>query len=113
MRAQDLIGGGMEPERAWREAERQFGDVEFTKQYMRRMDMGFETERRRAEWLSELGQDTRYALRTLLRARGFTAGAGAPPALGGGAKKGIFSLGEGGLFLPVALSPPRKTPKGW
>src|SRR4051794_41919345 len=105
MRAQDLIGGGMEPERAWREAERQFGDVEFTKQYMRRMDMGFETDRRRAEWLSELGQDTRYALRTLLRARGFTAVAGAPPPPGLGADTALFFLVDGVLLQPPALPP--------
>jgi predicted permease len=113
MRAQDLIAGGMEPERAWREAERQFGDVEFTKQYMRRMDMGFETDRRRAEWLSELGQDTRYALRTLLRARGFTAVAVATLALGIGANTAIFSMVNGILLQPLAFPRPEQLVKVW
>ena len=113
MRAQDLIAHGVEPERAWREAEHQFGDVEFTKQYMRRMDMGFETERRRAEWLSELGQDTRYALRTLLRARGFTAIAIATLALGIGANTAIFSMVNGILLQPLAFPNPEQLVKVW
>src|SRR5690242_6552066 len=113
MRAQDLIARGVEPERAWREAERQFGDVEFTKQYMRRMDMGFETERRRAEWLSELGQDARYALRTLLRARGFTAVAVVTLALGIGANTAIFSMVNGILLQPLAFPHPEQLVRVW
>jgi len=113
MRAQDLIARGVEPERAWREAERQFGDVEFTKQYMRRMDMDFETDRRRAEWVSELGQDTRYALRTLLRARGFTAVAVATLALGIGANTAIFSMVNGILLQPLAFPHPEQLVRVW
>ena len=113
MRAQELIARGVEPSSARREAERQFGDVEFTKQYMRRMDMGFETERRRAEWLSELGQDTRYALRTLLRARGFTAVAVATLALGIGANTAIFSMVNGILLQPLAFPHPEQLVKVW
>ena len=113
MRAQELIARGVSEERAWREAEKQFGDVEFTKQYMRRMDMGFETERRRAEWLSELGQDTRYALRTLLRARGFTAVAVATLALGIGANTAIFSMVNGILLQPLSFPHPEQLVKVW
>src|SRR5437868_2258668 len=113
MRAQELIGRGMSAERAGVEAERQFGDVEFTKQYMRRMDMGHEGEQRRAEWLGELRQDTRYALRTLLRTRGFAAVAIATLALGIGANGAIFSVVNGVLLKPLPFPHPEQLLRAW
>ena len=113
MRAQEMVAQGMSPERARAEAERQFGDVEFTKRYMRRMDMGHESERRRAEWLSELQQDARYALRTLLRTRGFTVVAIATLALGIGANTAIFSVVDGILLRPLPFPRPEQLLKVW
>ena len=113
MRAQELIARGMTPERARAEAERQFGDVEFTRQYMRRMDMGHETEQRRSEWLSELRQDTRYALRTLQRTRGFATVAIATLALGIGANTAIFSVVNGILLRPLPFPHSEQLLKVW
>ena len=75
--------------------------------------MGFETERRRAEWLNELGQDTRYALRTLLRARGFTTVAVATLALGIGANTAIFSMVNGILLQPLPFPHPEQLVRVW
>src|SRR5438093_476499 len=67
MRTRELIDAGVDPADARAEAERQFGDVGFTKRYMRSADMGLDRKQRLAEQFGELRQDIRYGVRTLTK----------------------------------------------
>src|SRR4051794_16247890 len=95
-KASDLESGGMTAERARAEAHRQFGTA------------GLKQEESREIWTprfgSELGQDTRYACRTMIANKAFSALAVLSLALGIGANTAIFSLMESILLrsLPVA-----------
>src|SRR5829696_7227229 len=82
MRAEELVAAGMAPDEARREARRQFGDLEFTRRYCEAQGARRERATRRTEYVAELRQDARYALRQLGRARGFALGAVGTLALG-------------------------------
>ena len=66
-----LVAKGYSLEDARREAERQFGNLEYTKQYCRDEDVRRERESRHTTMMDELKQDFIYALRALRSAPGF------------------------------------------
>ena len=92
MRTRELIDGGMREADARREAVREFGDLEYTKQYCLAEDAMSTRDARRTDFLSELRQDIAHSWRTLRRAPGFTAVAMITLALGIGANTAIFSV---------------------
>src|SRR5215510_2040964 len=117
-KAAELQADGMTPERAQAEARRRFGNV------------GVKHEESREIWmtrfLSELGQDVRYGLRTMIANKAFSALAVLLLALGIGGNTAIYSLMESILLrsLPVAdpeslvvlnwhSRPPRDGSKEW
>jgi predicted permease len=106
MRAAELIARGLSESDARREATREFGDVEFTREYCRRLDEGGERADRRGEWLGDLRQDLTQASRVLRRSPGFVAIALVTIALGVGANSAIFTVVRGVLLRPLPFAQP-------
>ena len=98
--AERNVAAGMSPEEARSAALRAFGGVEQIKEQAR--------DERRFLWIEQLGQDLRYAVRSLARSPAFTVTAVLTLALGIGVNAGLFSL-----FNMIAFkSLPVKDPDG-
>src|SRR5581483_8088332 len=81
-KAAEFEADGMTPERARAEARRRFGNVELKHEESREIWM--------TRFLSELGQDMRYGLRTMSANKAFSALAVLLLALGIGANTAIY-----------------------
>lgn len=93
---EEFIEAGMSPQEARQAALREFGGVEFTKEECR--------SSRGMDWLENLFQDLRYALRNYRRKPGFALAVIAVTAVGIGATTAVFSVVDRVLFrgLPYA-----------
>src|SRR6202050_2236710 len=98
--AADLIARGRPPEQAIREARLALGGPEQVKEECR--------DARGTQWIDNLLQDLRYAVRTLRGNRGFTAVAIASLALGIGANTAIFSLIDSVMLKTLPVSHPEQ-----
>ncbi len=118
MRVRRLVESGWTPEAARVEALRQFGDVSTVRDSCVAIDRQRERAMRRANLISELVQDTAFALRTLRHNLGYAAVIVVALAIGIGANTAIFTLVDALLMtsLPVknphelvAVGDPRRT----
>jgi putative ABC transport system permease protein len=106
MRADELQRRGLSPDAAMREAMRQFGDLDTTRQYCREQDEQLEARMRRGLVLEELLQDLRISLRGLLRAPVMTLAIVLTVGLGIGATTAIFGAIDAALLRPLPYAQP-------
>jgi predicted permease len=106
MRTRELIAHGRHPDAARREAVERFGDLGGVGDTCKSIATERDRDVRRTEYLSELRQDFRFAVRQLLKAPGFTLVAVATLALGIGATTAIFSAVRAVVLRPFAYAHP-------
>src|SRR6185503_4575066 len=75
MRTQELVAEGLDPAEARTRALREFGNVARASASLRTSGTQLERRRMLARFLTELRQDAAYALRLIVRNKGFSAAA--------------------------------------
>jgi predicted permease len=105
MEAQRNVRAGMTPDEATWAARRAFGGVERHKDDVR--------AERGVRWFDDLGQDMRFALRTLRRRPGFTFIAALTLALGIGATTALFGVVKAVLLTPLPYGAPERIAVVW
>ena len=106
MRAEELQSRGLSAEEARREAQRQFGDLSYTRRYCSEQDLRKEKQVHRALTFDDWRQDVRLCIRGLLRAPILTATIVATVGLGIGATTVIFSAVNAAILRPLPYPDP-------
>src|SRR5436190_1954285 len=92
MRTEELMSTGMTRGDSRREAEREFGDLAYTRRYCETQDLVADRQFRRAERVSEFVDDLKWTMRGIRRRPSFAAIVAITLALGVGANAAVFSV---------------------
>jgi predicted permease len=113
MLAAELVAAGRAPDDARREALQRFGDLEAVRARCHDISSHRETAMRRHAFWAALGQDLRYAARSIRRAPGFSAVVLLTLALGIGATTAMFSVVRGVLLRPLPFPQAEQVVRLW
>jgi putative ABC transport system permease protein len=108
MRTREYIARGLSPAEARARALARFGDLAHVKETCRDIGLRRDTDMRRREYLSELRQDVRFAVRQLAASPGFSLVAVLTLALGIGATTAIFSAVNAVVLRPIPVLDPSR-----
>jgi putative ABC transport system permease protein len=106
MRTRELIERGLDPATAREQALRRLGDIGRLKRTCVNIGRKRDREMRLTQWIDELRDDARFAVRQLLRAPGFALVATVTLALGIGATTAIFSVVHAVVLRPLPFPEP-------
>jgi putative ABC transport system permease protein len=107
-RVQDNIGRGMSPEDARRAALERFGDVDGVRQECAQLLSQDRKAEARRDWLDDLRQDVRLAMRSAVRAPLFSLLAVLTLALGIGANAAVFGVVKSVLLNTLPYADPTR-----
>ncbi|MEJ2204464.1 MAG: ABC transporter permease [Gemmatimonadota bacterium] len=113
MRMRDYMEDGMSRDEARQAAEKRMGDMAEVRRAMTHVAQAESRRERRREWIGEIRQDLRYAVRTLLRAPAFASVSIVTLAVGIGATVAIFSLVHAVLLAPLPYPQPDRLVRVW
>ena len=100
-RTRELVATGMTESAARERARREFGDIAAATQAMSAGDVRYEHRHRLRDAMLEVGQDLRFAVRSLRRTPLFALIAAGTLAIGIGASTAIFGIVDGVLLKPL------------
>lgn len=112
-RVADLVAHGMSSADARKTALREYGDVSAARAELASMDRRRVTKWAASEWIATVGQDLRFAARSLRKRPGFAATVLLTLALGIGANAAIFSVVDAVLVKPLPFARPDRLIHLW